>query len=469
MANKYPRQTANERKARNRNFRGSVPVPANDNRIGVVKLKPVPKLRLRAPRPDPYSIYFQQIENYIGDTLQDEVGVITRPGEIVINEVDWQMTCSTGSGGIYSKLDMTACKPLSDPVPHRSSPPGLPIAPGEATTEGQIGVWAPHPTVAFPNGHSMVQEWAKIGVGAKVLLVETLPVTIPVGQPAPASSPIAQPFAFAQPEWGPQYYTRPNPGEEPSKESEPQPEPETKPKRKGPRPPRPSRTRPVPYTLPTFWPFIKVPVSPVPIVPPSVVVTPQPDGTVDIAPAPPGRDAGPASNASGPRYEVQKKTDVRQVGAAIGLTWAGVNTVTEVFDFVGAMHDSIASPKHRLSDKASKAQVLEYMFSNVEPWRHIDLAEGLQNFINLQVGDAIAAFGSNQIRDVTQQLGTVTGLDRLLRQHQDMLGFGGLPAPELDINQETGAVTVTGPLGVLDLGRWKRPPNVVTVKWKKKR
>ena len=77
----------------------------------------------------------------------------------------------------------------------------------------------------------------------------------------------------------------------------------------------------------------------------------------------------------------------------------------------------------------------------------------------MQIGDMAAALGSKSIKRVNQQTRMTTGLDRALRAHQDNLGELDPESndnwtdliPTLDIDRETGVISITGPLGVLAL------------------
>lgn len=280
------------------------------------------------------------------------------------------------------------------------------------------------------------------------------PVVVPATWvPLPSGRSIANPLAWPVASPAPRLlpYAKPTPAEQPSKSPEP------KPNRRPRRDPRPRRLPPV-----RGLPLVTVGPMSVPIAPPSIVVRPgqNPTSPTVTEVPPPNTNAPPRSikvpGAGRPRQrpKVEKKAKMSALGHAI---WAGVNTTTEVLDFVNAMAKSIpASSGHALSPKASKMQRLRYMFTHPEAWLEIDLGMAIENYVNMQVGDYVAAFGSGAIKNLTQQLGIATGLDGAIRRAGDthdearpegVEAFN--PVPQLDYDEETGAWSISGPLGVL--------------------
>lgn len=286
-------------------------------------------------------------------------------------------------------------------------------------------------------------------------------VTAFAPQPLPLEVPLVYPIA------PPATRVRvlpPFPGDEPT-----EPKPETKPE-----------AEPKPLPLPKFpFPIITVPNNPLPV--PIVV----PGNTIELQPGPtPGKSPptsgaikqlihvrqngkyhrnkppkAPATSAGGKGMKpIERKAKMR---AAMTIAWAGVNTATEVMDFVVAMHKSI--PKEsgkRLPAKASKAQVVKYMMSTPDAWRAIDLAEGIENYINMQFSDMVAALGSDSIKNLSQQMDIVTGLDSAINlRHSgkdDYKGEGDLKVhnvgkdiPTLDIDRQNGVISVITPFGVV--------------------
>lgn len=272
-----------------------------------------------------------------------------------------------------------------------------------------------------------------------------------VGVPLPAAEPgpIEIPFAFPQPGYHPAPFTPPAPGDEPSAKPDTAPEP---------------YEAPAPYTLPPFpWPVIAIPpkVGGRPVIPPmtSIDLDPDmpvaPDHGVNPGTDGPPRGAPPSNNGDKSTRNPRKpdKEYKNYVKTWHGVVWGGINTATEVFDFVVAMHKAV-DPAYRLPKKASKAQVLEYMATNLEPWKHIDMETALEEYINMQIGDAYAALGSGAIRNVNQHMGHVTGLDRALRGYEDRFAEQGgerPPIPEIDIDLENGSISFSGPSEIVDV------------------
>lgn len=279
-------------------------------------------------------------------------------------------------------------------------------------------------------------------VPSPVYTTQTLPQSaMPLVVPLelPFAWPIAVPLRMAP-------AARPQPAQSPQEEpaNNPENKPDVIPGRK-----------PV-YRLPVALPpFIQVPDS----VSDHIDVRP-PDIAFELAPTQPGRAPSvrpapkpdPATATKPPRLTRQKKTlSVAKIG---GVIWTGINSATEAMDFVVVMHDSLRKDK-QLSKKASKSQKLKYMLTNFEVWGYVDVAEGLQNFINMQASDVVAAIGSEQIKKVMQDANILTGLDRAIRQAGDRWNEGtkqvtgqnapnlGDLLPQLDIDMVNGRVSIS--------------------------
>ena len=288
-----------------------------------------------------------------------------------------------------------------------------------------------------------------VAVPAPVPLPVEWPISVPLHPPVPAPRPFP---------WSPrapgQKAPKPNPGEEPSNNPDPWDDPEAWPR---PRPSRrrwarPSRQNPQKpdYILPPLpgIPVVRPNVPPeVSVLPPSVTVgrPTRPGRPPRVRPGPKSNPTKPAKN---PVRELPKQ-NIRTVGGAVVTL---VNGATEAMDFVEAMHDAVEKG-YRLSKKASRADKIEYMLTHLEPWFHLDAETAIENYINNQVSDAFSAIGSDSIKKVYRETGGITGLDRALREHSDRLFEaaslnGDQPdnwAPEVDINLETGEVTLTSP------------------------
>lgn len=266
------------------------------------------------------------------------------------------------------------------------------------------------------------------------------PLPMPGSFVYPRTSPIAWP-AFQ-----PMPAAMPTPKELRSPEDEPSERPEETP-----------NWRPKPGVRPDSRPRYDLPPVPAPVIsnraPVEIEVLPHATTISSGGPGKPPRvDTLPSEpqDKQPPRRVVQRKTNVAVVG---GLLWTGIQSATEAMDFIKAAHDAIPEGGPRLSKKASKAQIIEYMLSSVEPWKHVDVAEALQNIINEQIADYVAAFGSDNIKRLQQEQGQITGLDRALREASEPWNVENI-APQLDIDMDNGRVSLRSPY--FDVGvSWK--------------
>lgn len=466
MPSKYPSVTASARGGAKAvrplpaNFPKGTPLPANDNKIGKLDLGKLPKqYRGRLSGRGRLLAIPAVIDllNRLDDASDDWWDDVWRPDpEGVVSSPPVSMPSA------YWRLDVT-CPNTGDSWLDGTRP-------GNATFEGDIfcdgwaGLWgdgpvpytgnetsAPYIVKAYDGvyhpslpGFRRVKPWEKYareaGAPVPTPLEEPGFSTVVWPAPVPLSAPLAWPIArvVSNSPW-----EAPEPGDEPS--AEPDAKPNTS------RPSKPSWE----------WPVWTTPVVPFPLVrvPPLRQLPGQPvmPGTV-IQPGPGGRPVVNRTTGSGrPRPPGDRREKEHKIRArtAVGLVWAGINTVTEAMDFVVAMHASIKDPRYKLSEKASKRQVLNYMLTSFEPWGHIDPAEGFENFVNMQISDWASALGSKAIKRVNQDIGSLTGLDRAIREHGDAINERAEPGqrfdwvPELDIDVESGVISVSGPLGVL--------------------
>lgn len=464
MTSSYPSVTAQAKGNVGRpNYRPTprIPTPANDNTIGIVRRAggragakiggrllarfiPYVGIALTA-----YDVY--QLWQYASSAEQ------RFPSEY------WVTTQCPFPGGALLGYRNTGCIA-------NSQGNGLTANLANPTTWSRVAELGVHPVHGAPAYQSIRYHTRKADAPYPTPTIVpgvTAPVPLaPVDAPIPAS----QPLAFQAPFVDPKVWEAPKVGEEPQT----QPQKKKKKKKKNGNPPwnDPDVLPAVP--VPFFkWPRPFVGPDGAPTTLPGTVVTVDPWGDTiverdpDLVPrdepfAPPAEPvlAPPSSPKTGGKrkppqeYYEPPKTNYR-VGLQV-VVWGGLNTVTEVNDFVIAMHESITNRSYKLNDKASKAQKLQFMYSNIEPWKHIDPALGLQNFINMQIGDFIAALGSETIKRGSRTIGSQTGLDRLLRNHQD--GIGGLDTdpdeegvqrgkrwdeefvPEIDIDPDTWEV-----------------------------
>lgn len=270
-------------------------------------------------------------------------------------------------------------------------------------------------------------------------LVDPLPnfvpgraLPLPSSPSIPSDFPLANPLARPQPRPQPTPRDRREPGEEPS-------QPKRDPSRRPPEPNPVYRHPPLPTPLVSVSPEVTKVID---VLPNDVVITQPPSS--NQPPVVVVDNSNPASPTPPAKGTVQRKVNVAIVG---GVVWTGINTVTEAFDFILAMHDSL--PKHmQLSKKASKRQKLLYMTTNFDVWKSIDAAEAIENYINMQIGDYISAYGSEWTKKLAQLTGNLTGVDRALAQHESRIfdATGRSRAdftPTLDIDMDSGRVTLT--------------------------
>lgn len=468
MPSKYPSVTAAKAKAaKPANYpKGPRPPAANDNRLGKVVLeklpkavvpKTVPKLnfvpRLITPadilasgadlfnmvyqgliqlssRPDP-RYWVQLFANKAWDGFGHVVNTSLNTGNVTSQDA-WWAPVWTGSGNQYILGAPPNPNSYFSFVFHNLE---------NDAPQGQ----APYRETSMASGYRRAS-------GAPVptpytVVPRIIPVTLPAVLPAPAPQavPLAYPMAtpIERPSW-----EAPKFGDEPAKAPDPSPWPKANPS-------------PKIYILPPMpVPFIRMRPQPIPTVQPGTVVTfdPVTDGVFIERVQQHASPAPIRINKIGREKEVEKKTNVAIVG---GVLWTGLNTTTEAMDFVVAMYKSVPESywKNKYGKwfnpvKASKAQKIKYMLTDIDAWRNIDLAEGLQNYINMQIGDYFAALGSQQTKKLAQELGVLTGVDKAFADMQEGLGTQEVLkelTPELDIDYQSGEVSVTGPLGVLKL------------------
>ena len=288
-------------------------------------------------------------------------------------------------------------------------------------------------TGTWPSGATQV--WQKTGATAVKPGLQPAPLSpTPIVWPAiqPATAPIAWPYNPPAPRAQPTPLEQRQPAEEPSERPQ-------EPRRRPPEPNPVYRHPPLPTPLIVVSPEVTQHID---VLPNDVVITQPP--TSNQPPVVVVDNSNPASPTPPPKGTVQRKVNVAIVG---GLVWTGINTVTEAFDFILAMHDSL--PKHlQLSKKASKRMKLLYMMKNWEVWKHIDAAEAIENYINMQVEDYVSAVGSDWTKGLAQLTGSLTGVDRALAQHEsrifDATGHSRADfTPSLDIDMASGRVTLT--------------------------
>lgn len=451
MVSTYPKVTASSQgRPKPANFPKGKPAPANDNRIGTIRLQaPKPRFRLSV---HPYQIVIRALADTIeeGDRL---IKAITYPSTRVrFHPSAWSVTRCAGEppASEFTSNNWSHCG-LSFFVDDNPAP-GTPFTgqPGHAAGWYRgIGTYFGSPRTYV----KQVEIWGRKPGYESAPMEVPVPYTAPIPQGEPAVWPLAWPMAPQRP----RPVAIPQPWAEPKAEPKAEPQAERQPELGPEKTPvflMPAIGFPVfsfdPGTMPGRW------------VTPGIVIRPTPDGGVIVEPSTDygkGEPPGPGRPRPGTRFAEPAKVIEHKAQAKMLVkgAWGGINAVTEAMDFIVAAHDSIKpNSMHKLPDKASKKQVINHMLTSPSAWRDIDFADALANFINMQVGDWASALGSNQIKKVSRDLGIVTGLDRILRIGQEQGSELSAPGdnwssmiPTIDIDGKTGAINITGPLGVL--------------------
>lgn len=279
------------------------------------------------------------------------------------------------------------------------------------------------------------------------------PVAPPASPPAfPLPGPMHWPIHWPNPSAPPppRRKERPDDNQEPGKgpDDDKEDRRDNDPRRNPRRRPRPRRRDQ--YDLPpspAMPPVIRPPGIDLPIVPPDL------DFEIPIGSNPlnPPKIEWKPSRGDGSRPPSRRKHERKvNVAAVGGIVWTGFNAATEVMDFIEAMHDALPKHKQAKGNKGkppSKTDKINHIVSHPEYWGEINVAEAVQNVINNQIEDFVAAIGSKPIKRVTQEIGSATGLDRAIRSGSEPWSKGGPTIPELDIDTATGEVTITVKVG----------------------
>lgn len=305
--------------------------------------------------------------------------------------------------------------------------------------------------------------------------VRTIPSPALIPQPGVLPVPAADPFAPPLPALQP----KPRPQELPIKK--PAPQPRTAPRPVGrplpgeqpSRAPLPKgRPRPGRDTKPEYHP---IPNMPFPITlyptPGGGVPNPiQPDQVIDFKPPTGGKPGGPKPGRETPRVrqrpnsarnrpkkrkrEKERKPDTRvKVRGALGL----INLATEANDFLNVLYDALPedSPCKRGAErdtrKSGKKYVTPYHKAKAvyDCFSSIDVGNAIEGYVNNQVEDYVFGMIGQQVGKATGNFGVTTGLNRALQKQQELAqgegpGIGDL-IPQIDIDDETGELTVTVP------------------------
>lgn len=448
--------------------RTRTPIPANDNRVGVVRLDKAGKIsNLKRLKPDPVSMYIDYVTTEYLRRIQVGMSEIAEqyiPGT-TINTTQWQRSAH-GCANPYDRLGFAWARNTTNcfastiatsswalyytpGAPYDAQANNYPGSGGYFISEAglrdvgriayEIAFWSPKPGNVSTNPQRLF-----------------IPSVRPAWVSAPMSSPMALPLA--RPEAVPTPH--PDLGVEPANEPNPA---------RNPNPRHRSRPRPNRVRLPRVFPFFRVGDNFPEIDMPGVVVTPNPSSPTgfDVEAYAGNRNYDRApSRTRNRKPRIQEKFNVAIVG---GMVWSGINTVTEVMDFAKAMYDALPrSSQLPWGNKASKSQKVTYMLTNPDVWDDLDLAEAFENYVNMQFGDFVAAIGSDSIKKLYKDLGSATGLDRAVNAGRNISGDIELteeqqrdlvnPVPQLDIDGQTGEVTITGPLGVFRVGNFRSNP-----------
>lgn len=275
-----------------------------------------------------------------------------------------------------------------------------------------------------------------------------VPGTIPPPDPANPTVtvevplPVPDPFAPAAPWHMPQPSTNPAPN------------PRTQPWR-NPRPEEQPSTAPAPRSVPTRLPsdmpgrVVTAPQT-VPhwLAPPSTAFEFPPEGAPRPVPAPrprprPGQSAGrnPTDRPPRPR-EKQQKLNVR---TAAGAAWAWANAAWEAAELAGMAFATLPAATRARYRRPTPSEQAQAVWDN---WEDVDWATAFEEWANNAIEDGVIGLTVGRGGRAANQLGgNATGGGNAMSGHWGQDGapnpFGdGEAIPEIDVNEETGAVTV---------------------------
>lgn len=183
---------------------------------------------------------------------------------------------------------------------------------------------------------------------------------------------------------------------------------------------QPSVDRPleVPVRFPTVLPFpiVEVPQG-WPTMPPAIdigVGTPvQPaPGTPDTVTQPaPDLDVS-VSRPTDTDVRVDARTKERKIQVKTGrwiFWWAFGNSTTEVFDFIGAMHDGLPPDCKTQRKKGKQLSPYEMLRDLYNCWEHFDVASAFAAFVNNQIEDMFVGFQGQQRSRFLATIGGTSG------------------------------------------------------------
>lgn len=426
------------------NIPAGMPEAANDN-----------VRRMMMSRSRGYARLFVRVVPTIIEYLDDLWAWWQKPAiatsNVILPGTHWTYTKCGGRPDSHSRGEDTfraaySCTPTADPVVgppwlRASAIPNPSTASRYNTFSEQVAAFRDHALVAGTHYYHNEGTYTRIGASPSItrspgpaVLAMFSPLELPLSWPltAPAFQPSAPPGVWPKPQ----------PGTQPDFAPDAKPEEEANPDKW--HNPRPGRVR---IPIVPGLPFVQWPV------PPSRPREPAPEPNIDdtvFASKQAGQArryhrAGSGRNRRSGEPKKEKKTNIAVVG---GVGWVVFNVLTEGMDFVDAMWKAI--PVEQRTRHAREHQKYVDLYRN---WDKLDVAEALQNYINMQVGDMFAAFGSNQVKNVSQQLGIATGLDRAINlgrnsagkfrkenQGEDMVSL--IPTIDIDSNGDMSVVVL---------------------------
>lgn len=197
----------------------------------------------------------------------------------------------------------------------------------------------------------------------------------------------------------------------------------------------------VPVRTPITWP-VGMPVPVVQVGPPAdtlappefvwdVSTAPSPDAKAE--PVPPTRTPRPYPRGGPNPGRPKKGTKHRKlnVRSAAGAVWVGINAVTELWDFVGAMYGAL--PEDLQKPRATPGEQADAVYAHFD---QIDWAEAVENFLNNAIEDAFygGVVGKGG-KAANQAAGAATGGGRAMTGHwRETDSAPELPEVEIDPN-----------------------------------
>lgn len=444
------------------------PKPANDNSPPSVPIGRIPAGNVKF-----------DVLGGVGELLRGGVGVLRyvrqefeywggqlgpQPGGFNLTEAGWTKVCSTSvgcppgpsptNGQRWVNTRATSCIIVANPCESRATGP---LTNSGDQTYGQVLPPQARTLYLFREEYIGFGIWRRSFSEQWVSPNVTTPEIPVYSEPSPGRHVFLEPII--EPWWNPSIGEEPVNWPKPQElpwpsavpENDPDPEPEGRPSRRVIL--MPPVVQPGIGTDPWFGPGVTINPPPVgrPNTPPQVEVTPPTRPTQPPKPQPPRRDTK------------ERKTTIRSVA---GPLWVVINSTTEAFDFVDAMHKALPRDKRRSCRNAGEpgrlvtikrkkdgviktkkhCEEMRPQDQLVDIYNHfdvLDLEKAFNNYVNMQIGDYVAAIVDG--KRLNQLTGAATGGDRALNigeKYAQELG-GGMKPPTVDIDFDTGEVTLT--------------------------